>query len=38
MKAPITVLPRNATVETIVSMTAFTVTKAQGVFGRRAVL
>ncbi len=38
VQAPITVLPRNATVETIVNMTAFTVTKAQGLFGRRSVL
>jgi malate dehydrogenase (oxaloacetate-decarboxylating)(NADP+) len=38
VQAPITVLPRNAPVETIVHMTAFTVTKAQGFFGRRAVL
>jgi malate dehydrogenase (oxaloacetate-decarboxylating)(NADP+) len=36
--APVTVLPRNAPVETIVNMTAFTVTKAQGYFGRRSVL
>jgi malate dehydrogenase (oxaloacetate-decarboxylating)(NADP+) len=38
VQAPITVLPRNANVETIVNMTAFTVTKAQGLFGRRSVL
>jgi malate dehydrogenase (oxaloacetate-decarboxylating)(NADP+) len=38
VQAPITVLPRNANVETIVNMTAFTVTKAQGLFGRRNVL
>jgi malate dehydrogenase (oxaloacetate-decarboxylating)(NADP+) len=38
VQAPITVLPRNANVETIVNMTAFTVTKAQGLFGRRTVL
>jgi malate dehydrogenase (oxaloacetate-decarboxylating)(NADP+) len=38
IQAPITVLPRNAPVETIVHMTAFTVTKAQGYFGRRSVL
>jgi malate dehydrogenase (oxaloacetate-decarboxylating)(NADP+) len=36
--APITVLPRNAPVETIVNMTAFTVAKAQGLIGRRPVL
>jgi malate dehydrogenase (oxaloacetate-decarboxylating)(NADP+) len=38
VQAPITVLPRNAPVETIVNMTAFTVTKAQAFFGRREVL
>src|SRR5581483_1978104 len=38
VQAPITVLPRNAPVETIVNMTAFTVMKAQGLYGRRAVL
>jgi malate dehydrogenase (oxaloacetate-decarboxylating)(NADP+) len=38
IQAPITVLPRNAPVETIVHMTAFTVSKAQGYFGRRSVL
>ena len=38
VQAPITVLPRNAPVETIVNMTAFTVTRAQGYFGRRSVL
>jgi malate dehydrogenase (oxaloacetate-decarboxylating)(NADP+) len=32
---PITVLPRNAPVQTIVDMTAFTVCKAQGSFERR---
>ena len=36
--APVTVLPRNAPVETIVNMTAFTVMKAQGLIGRRVVL
>jgi malate dehydrogenase (oxaloacetate-decarboxylating)(NADP+) len=38
VSAPITVLPRNAPVETIVNMTAFTVAKAQGLIGRRSVL
>jgi malate dehydrogenase (oxaloacetate-decarboxylating)(NADP+) len=38
VQAPITVLPRNAPVETIVNMTAFTVMKAQGLIGRRSVL
>jgi len=38
LQAPITALPRNADVETIVSMTAFTVMKAQGLIGRRSVL
>jgi malate dehydrogenase (oxaloacetate-decarboxylating)(NADP+) len=38
IQAPITVLPRNAPVETVVSMTAFTVAKAQGLIGRRSVL
>ncbi len=38
IQAPITVLPPTAPVETIVSMTAFTVYKAQGLIGRRAVL
>jgi malate dehydrogenase (oxaloacetate-decarboxylating)(NADP+) len=38
VQAPITVLPRNANVETIVNMTAFTVTKAQSLIGRRNVL
>jgi malate dehydrogenase (oxaloacetate-decarboxylating)(NADP+) len=36
--APITVLPRNASVENIVAMTAFTVYKAQRLIGRRSVL
>jgi malate dehydrogenase (oxaloacetate-decarboxylating)(NADP+) len=38
VQAPITVLPRNAPIETIVNMTAFTVGKAQAFFGRRTVL
>jgi malate dehydrogenase (oxaloacetate-decarboxylating)(NADP+) len=38
VQAPVTVLPRNAPVETIVHMTAFTVCKAQGLIGRRTVL
>jgi malate dehydrogenase (oxaloacetate-decarboxylating)(NADP+) len=38
VQAPITVLPRNAPVETVVNMTAFTVMKAQGLIGRRSVL
>ncbi len=38
IQAPITVLPRNAPVETVVNMTAFTVAKAQGLIGRRSVL
>jgi phosphotransacetylase len=31
-------LPRNASVEDIVSMTAFTVYRAHGLIGRRSVL
>jgi malate dehydrogenase (oxaloacetate-decarboxylating)(NADP+) len=38
VQAPITVLARNAPVDTIVNMTAFTVAKAQGLIGRRSVL
>jgi malate dehydrogenase (oxaloacetate-decarboxylating)(NADP+) len=38
VQAPITVVPRNASVENIVSMAAFTVYRAQGLIGRRPVL
>jgi malate dehydrogenase (oxaloacetate-decarboxylating)(NADP+) len=38
LQKPITVLPRNAPVETIVNMTAFTVCKAQHLIGQRTVL
>ena len=38
IQAPITVLARNAPVETVVHMTAFTVARAQGLIGRRSVL
>ena len=36
VQGPITVLPRNAPIETIVAMTAYTVCKAQSLFGRSA--